>query len=366
MGDELLYKIALTFLPNIGPVSARQLVSYCGGAEQVFRIPVRELLQVPGIGEKTAAGLKDPSDALKAAEEQLLHLEQTGCRALFYLDQDYPYRLRRCKDAPVILYFSGQGDLQATRTVGIVGTRKPTESGRQLTARILEELAPLDIQVISGLAYGIDITAHRQCLQLGLSTVGVLGSGLGHIYPRQHSRTALLMQESGGLISEFPFTAKPDAVNFPMRNRIIAALSDALVVVESALHGGSMITADLANGYDKEVFAVPGKPDDLYSKGCNALIKTQRAQLVENGEEIAEYMGWSPAHQLKSSEHILPELTELERQISAVLARDMETSIDKIYKLLNLPPSDIAASLLNLEFKGVIRMLPGKRYILAN
>ncbi len=366
MGDELLYKIALTFLPNIGPVSARQLVSYCGGAEQVFRSSRSELLKIPGIGEKTAAALKDQAEPLQAAEEQMLLLEKSGGRALFYLDPGYPYRLRPYKDAPVVLYFIGNGDLQALKTVGVVGTRKPTESGRQTTAQILEELAPLGIQVISGLAYGIDITAHRQCLQLGLPTIGVLGSGLGHVYPQQHSRTAWLMQESGGLITEFPFMAKPDAANFPMRNRIIAALSDALVVIESAQQGGSMITADLANGYDKEVFAVPGKPGDLYSKGCNALIKTQRAQLVENGEEIAEYMGWTSAYQQKSHVEVLPELTGLEQQISAILTPDTETSIDKIYKLLNLPPSDIAASLLNLEFKGVVRMLPGKRYILAN
>ena len=253
------------------------------------------------------------------------------------------------------------------RTLGIVGTRNLTQEGKFLTEEIVSKLKEFQVQIISGLAYGIDITAHRQCVKEGISTIGVMGTGLDRIYPAAHSQTARQMYDLGGLLTEFPIQTLPDAVHFPMRNRIIAGLSDAILVVESAFKGGSMITAEMAFGYNKEVFAIPGRVQDTYSKGCNHLIKKQKAQLIESAEEIALYMQWDVLGSVAGiQQQLFIELDEQEQLITALMSSDIDISIDKIYKSLTWPPSRIASILLNLEFKGIVRSLPGKRYILAH
>lgn len=242
---DLLYKVALTKIPLVGAVTAKNLVSYCGGARAVFEARKKELLKIPGIGIQTASNIVNQS-ILSEAEEELSFIEKENITPLFYLDEDYPQRLRRNDDAPVMLYFKGDCNLNYHRTVGIVGTRTPTPNGISLCETLVDELAPFNPLIISGLAYGIDITAHRRSLDNGLNTLAVLGHGLKIVYPAQHRKTALAITEQGGLLTEFASHVAPDRENFPMRNRIVAGLCDVVVVVETATRGGSMITAQFS------------------------------------------------------------------------------------------------------------------------
>lgn len=366
MQDESLYKIALSMVPQVGPVNARVLVGYCGGVEAVFKESKKALLKINGIGETVANHIKDP-DIFDQAQQQQDFLDKNNARALFFLDTDYPERLKKLKDAPILLYYKGNGDLNLPRTLGVIGTRKPSPEGKATTEAIVSGLQKYQVQVVSGLAYGIDITAHRSCVAHDISTIGVMGTGLDKLYPANHYNTAQAMCELGGLLTEFPINCLPDAVHFPMRNRIIAGLSDGILVVESALKGGSIITAEMGIAYHKELFAIPGRIQDTYARGCNALIKSQKAQLIEDVDELATFMNWNESSWNQSTQtSLFVELDEQERAVTEILTSDSEVSIDKIYTKLNWPPSKVASVLLNLEFKGVVRCLPGKRYILAH
>jgi DNA processing protein len=363
---DALYKIALSMVPGIGPVNARTLVSYCGGVEAIFKEKKRALLKIQGIGEALADALLQ-TQVYDAAQKQLDYLLANDARLLFFLDQDYPERLKRIKDSPILLYAKGNGNLNPKRSLAIVGTRKPTSEGRAITEEIVSGLTGCEVQIISGLAYGIDITAHRSCIQHGISTIGVMGTGLDQIYPAAHKGTARSMQELGAVLSEFPINSKADAVHFPMRNRIIAGMCDAILVIESAIKGGSMITAQMAIDYQKDLFAIPGRVQDTYSKGCNYLIKHQKAQLIESAEELATYMQWDGTKETKViQQSLFLELDEAEQKVTAALSADIEISIDKLLQTLEWTPSKVASVLLNLEFKGLVRCLPGKRYILAH
>ncbi len=360
--EDLLHKIAITHIPMVGAVTAKNLVSYCGGARAVFEQKKSHLLKIPGVGPAMAASIVR-HQTFEEAESELTFIEKHGIKAFFYLDKEYPFRLKRIKDAPVILYHQGQADLNHARTVAIVGTRNPTSYGISQCEKLVDALAALDVLVVSGLAYGIDITAHRRSLSRAMATVGVLGSGLDVVYPAAHRKTARDMMSRGGLLTEFGHGTGPDRENFPMRNRVIAGLCDALVVVESDVRGGSMITADLASGYHKDVFALPGKVGDRWSRGCNLLIKNNVAQLLESGEELATIMHWdlkaSPA-QVQTS--LFQDLSEEEQLICHLLEGAEQISIDRIYNELDVSASQIASLLLALEFKGAIRALPGKMY----
>lgn len=366
MNDDTLYKIALSLIPTVGPVNARILVSYCGGVEAVFREKKNTLLKINGIGESIASQVKS-AEVFEKAQQQYDYIQENGAKAIFFLDKAYPERLKHIKDAPILLYFKGNADLNVPRCLGVVGTRKPTQEGKAITDAILSELKPYDVTIISGLAYGIDITAHRRAVLEGMTTIGVMGTGIDTVYPPAHSQTATQMIENGGLLSEFTINCKPDAVHFPMRNRIIAGMSDAVLVVESAIKGGSMITAELALGYHKELFAIPGRVQDQFSRGCNELIKKQKAQLVESGEELAKYMQWdlSSKRNIAVQKQLFVDLSKEEETIIAFMDPGTEISIDKIYNNLTWSPSKVASVLLNLEFKGLVRSLPGKRYTLA-
>ncbi|HJW31543.1 MAG TPA: DNA-processing protein DprA, partial [Saprospiraceae bacterium] len=244
-----------------------------------------------------------------------------------------------------------------------IGTRKPTIYGKTITEEIIETLAPFDITVISGLAYGIDITAHRACLQHDVPTVGILGSGMGHVYPDAHQATAKHMMEKGGLMTEFDFETGPDAVNFPMRNRIVAGLCDVLIVIESGIKGGSMITAALANDYNKDVAAIPGRRTDKYSAGCNLLIKQQQAHLVESGQDIIELMSWNARTQKQSFQtDLFTDMTTAEQKIYRLIVEQGEKDIDTLAFQSKTTPGELASILLTLEFKGAIRSLPGKKF----
>lgn len=367
--EHLLHQIALTLTPQVGAVSAKTLVSYCGSAEAVFRAAKRDLLKIPGIGGAIADNLLHPRETFRLAEKELGFIEKNGIRTLFYTDAHYPARLRQCYDSPALLFFKGSdiGLLNAPRMVAVVGTRQPTEYGKSLCEEFVEELQAYGVVLVSGLAYGIDITMHRHACALGAANIGVLGHGLGSIYPMHHRATAFKMLENGGLLSEYVHDAKPDREHFPMRNRIIAGLCDALLVVETASSGGSMISAELAMQYEREVLAVPGRVRDLRSAGCNILIKSHRARLVENAADLAAALLWEdtnrpiPAQQTQLFLDLNPE----ENRLATLIREQPEVPIDTLALAAALPSGELAALLLGLEFKGVIRTLPGKRYIIS-
>jgi DNA processing protein len=365
--DERVRRIALTQIAGIGDVLAKTLVSYCGSVEAVFRQPRRSLEKIPGIGLKTAAAIAGFRDFEKA-EKEAAFAAKHGIRALFYTDPGYPARLGQCMDAPILLYYKGTADLNRARTVAVVGTRNATDYGRQFTARLVEDLAPRGVIVISGLAYGIDVAAHKAALKHGVETVAVLGHGLDRIYPLVHKSVALGMLKQGGLLTEYPSCTPPDRENFPARNRIIAGLADAVVVVEAARSGGALITAEIANTYNRDVFALPGRVGETWSEGCNWLIKTNKAVLIESAKDLEYIMGWEEKDAKKKApaqRELFVELTEDERVLSDLLKAKGKTDIDTLCQSVSLPMSKISAALLNLEFKGVLKALPGKMYELV-
>ncbi|HMQ06554.1 MAG TPA: DNA-processing protein DprA [Saprospiraceae bacterium] len=363
MRKDLLHIIALTKVKNVGPVTFRSLIRHCGGVVEVFESSEKDILSIPNIG-KTIFREIQSSTIWKKAEKELAFVEKHGITPLFYMDALYPGRLKQFDDCPVLLYFKGNCSLNHFRTVGIVGTRSPTDYGKSITEKLVEGLHAYQPFIISGMAYGIDAHAHRKSLEFGLSTVGVLGHGLHTLYPQTNRSLAEKILNQGGLLTEFSSEDGPDKEHFPMRNRIIAALSDALIVIESGEKGGSMITADLANQYHKDVFAFPGKTDDIKSAGCNKLIKTHKAALIESVEDIAYVMRWDQMDSLRSSQSTLfVELDETEQKIIQILRENREMTIDTLHYTLKLSISQMANILLNMEFKGVVTSLPGNRYI---
>lgn len=364
--EDLLYKIAITRIPSVGSVTARNLISYCGSPRAVFDAGKPELLRIPGIGEHTARNVLR-KEALLEAETEIQFLEKHGIRPLFYMDSDYPVRLRHYPDCPILLYYRGNADLNADRVVAVVGTRRPTANGQAFCESLVEGLLPYKVLIVSGLAFGIDVTAHRHCLKTGVPTVGVLGHGLNRIYPPQHRAVAEQMTAGGGLLTEYPSHVKPDREHFPMRNRIIAGMCDALVVVETARRGGSMISAEIANSYNKDVFAVPGRIHDRQSMGCNHLIKIHKAALIESAEDIAYIMRWEePTGAPPQQPSLFVELTEEEKIIVDLLEQKETAGIDELTYNSQMTSSTMASLLLSLEFKGLIKTLPGKRYTLLN
>ncbi len=367
MPDSLQYQIALTLIPQVGAITAKNLVSYCGSAESVFRASKRELSKIPGIGPSIVQHLST-AQPLHLAERELYFLEQQQVTALFYTDSRFPARLRQCYDSPAIIYFKGSDVqlLDGLRIVAIVGTRQPSDYGKALCEEIIEDLQPYNVVIVSGLAYGIDITAHRKATQMDLPNIGVLGHGLASIYPGQHRSTALRMLENGGLLTEYTHDTKPDREHFPMRNRIIAGLCDALIVIETATSGGSMISADLAIQHHREVFALPGRVRDPKSAGCNLLLKNNRAKLIECAADLATAMQWSdPDQPFAVQTQLLLDLGPAETAVLKIIRQTPEIPIDQLTIATQLPPGELAALLLGLEFSGAIRTLPGKRYMVV-
>ncbi len=364
--QELLYKIAITKIPLVGAVTAKNLISYCGGIEAVFEARKKDLLKIPGIGEQTAQHILK-QDVLKDAEKELLFIEKHDILPLYFLDKNFPQRLKHYNDCPVLLFYKGTTDLNQERFVAIVGTRKPSLRGQKICEELVEGLLPYNPVIISGLAYGIDVTSHKKSLALGLETIAVLGHGLGRVYPAQHRKIAEQMVEKGGLITEYTSEVSPERENFPMRNRIVAGLCDALIVVETAVRGGSIITAQLANSYNKDVFAVPGRIKDKHSQGCNKLIKTNKAALLENAADIAYILRWELKKGLEPAVHpkLFLDLTEQEKFVLDLLQKEEEAGIDKLTYESKISNSEMASLLLNLEFNGLVKTLPGKRYVLV-
>ncbi len=366
MMDDILYKIALTKIPLVGAITAKSLVSYCGSAQAVFEAGKKELIKIPGIGPAAAKHILS-KNALQEAELELFFVEKHAIQPLFFLDDNYPNRLKRHYDCPIILYYKGSASLNHPRIVGVVGTRKPTVRGKLNCERLIEDLKDYDPLVISGLAFGIDIAAHRKSVEKEIETVGVLGHGLQRIYPHEHRSIAYQMVERGGLLTEFGSDQGPEREHFPMRNRIIAGLCDALVVVETNRKGGSMITAEIATNYNKDVFAFPGRVNDSRSRGCNHLIKTHKAAMIERAHDIAYVMRWEEQDRKKQIQsRLFHELSKSELAIVRVIQEREEVSIDRLAGSLSLSSSEMASLLLTLECKGVVKTLPGKRYILVS
>ena len=360
----LNYKIALSLIPRIGDINAKKLVSHIGSVEGVFTEPYRSLIRIPGIGSNLAKYICDRS-YLKIAEKEAGYVEKNKIRTFFYLDNDYPYRLRQCEDSPVLFYFKGNCDLNAPRILSIVGTRNATGRGKEICEKIISGLA-LDnpgLVIVSGLAYGIDITAHKSALTNNLPTIGVLGHGFKTTYPSVHRPIANAMLNNGGLLTDFRSDELPEKNNFIKRNRIIAGISDATLIVESAITGGALITADLANSYNRDVFAIPGRIDDLWSAGCNNLIKRNKAALVENHGDIEYFLNWLPEKtRLPVQRLLFADMSDDEKKIFEMLIKEGEMNVDQICRDTGMPVNKLSTLLLQMEFSGIIKCFPGNIY----
>lgn len=348
---------------GIGDARIKKLVAYCGGPKQVFRQPKSFLLKIPSIGA-AIANVVSSSVVLKQAEDELQFALKNSVRAISFLDSDYPQRLKHCDDSPVVLYAKGNGSINPSRALSIVGTRNATRQGREIAESIVEQLAKAQVTIVSGLAYGIDIAAHKASLKFNIPTIGCLAHGLDRVYPKLHTNTAIEMLENGALITDFPIGTNPDRENFPKRNRIVAGMSDATIVVEAGIKGGALITAELANGYDRDVFAVPGRVSDEYSAGCHYLIMNHKAALVTSGNDILKALGWQQDESKKKPQaqtKLLIDLSEEQEKVVAVL-REKDHTIDRLAVLSGFPMSKVASILLELEFEGIVSTLPGKVY----
>jgi len=363
---SLLHQIALTFIPGVGSVNSRLLLNRFGTAEEVFRAKKSQLMSITGIGEKTARSILD-KELFGRAEIEAAFVEKYKIQTLFYTEADYPKRLRNCYDAPVLLYFKGNADLNNSRVVSIVGTRKATPYGKELTDSLVEELKKHNVLVVSGLAYGIDAMAHRACLKQDISTIGVVGHGLDRIYPAQHRTLAEKMIANGGILTEFPSQTTPERENFPKRNRIVAGMADATIIVEASLTGGALITAELANSYNRDVFSFPGRVKEEFSAGCNFLIKTNRAHLITGVKDLEYLLGWAnvKARETQKQLSLTLNLSAEEQKIADVLAEKGQAGIDEIAIATNLQQSKLAITILGLEMQGILISMPGKLYRLA-
>jgi DNA processing protein len=360
--ERLIYQIALTLVPGIGDVQGKKLVAYCGGAEAVFREKKKNLLKIPGVGHSLAGAIHSGA-VFRRAEEEISFIRQYKIDAFFYLDPGYPDKLKHCEDGPMMLYFKGVRPTGRQRVLSVVGTRSPTDYGKSVCEQIVQGLTDLGVVIVSGLAYGIDTLAHRSALAAGLPTIGVLAHGLDQVYPFANRYLAEKMIGNGGLATEFMSGTKLNRDYFPRRNRIIAGMADATLVIESAGKGGALITADIANSYSRDVFAVPGRVTDAKSVGCNRLINGNKAALVTSSEDICQMMGWDqqPA-KIQAQQKLFLELGGPEKEIFDLLGRTGTAGIDEIYLNTGISASKVAAILLKLEFDGLISSLPGKVY----
>lgn len=367
---DILYNIALSFISGVRDIGVKRLISTFGTAEAVFKAKKKDFVRAPGIGETTAVKLVNSfTSALTRAEEELLYVYSNELGVVSWFDDDYPSRLKECDDAPIVLYYKGKPDFNAKKIVSIVGTRKATKYGLNFCEDIIEKLAEKysDIVIVSGLAYGIDVAAHKAALSHNLYTWGVLGHSLESIYPSIHKPIAEeMIKNNGALISDFPHGSPTEPSNFLKRNRIVAGLCDALIIIESGKKGGAMVTANIANHYNKDVFAVPGNLNSVYSAGCNMLIKTNRAHLLESIDDIDYILNWRSDVEIqgKKSMKSYQDLSEQELKIVAILDKYDFLDIDNIVRQAGLDANSLSLILLELEFKGVVRALPGKLFAL--
>lgn len=365
MEDSLIYKLALAQAAGIGDISAKKMLAYCGSVESIFNEKRRLLLKIPGIGKATLKNLMDKKN-LELAEKEIAFMERYRITPLFYTDQEYPSRLKNCEDGPVLLFLKGNVNLEKSKIISMVGTRSATDYGKELCRKLISDIRDRnhDAIIVSGLAYGIDIHAHKAALEHELETVAVLAHGLNSIYPAAHRNMASKIAGQGALVTDFLSFQKAERPNFIKRNRIIAGISDATIVVESGEKGGALITADIANSYNRDVFAFPGKINDKYSAGCNKLIKIHRAALLESIHDLEYIMNWKTSEEKQEAvqQKLFDELTVEEKGIMVLLEKEKSLSLDQLCDATGLAIGKISPVLLNLELMGLIKSLPGKFY----
>lgn len=367
--QEKLYQLALNMIKGVGCMLFKQLICQFGSAQEIFRSSQRKLTKIPGVGVQIANEILK-KDTLKAAEAILLKHEKENVAVISYKDDTYPQRLQQLNDAPPLLYVKGKANLNTPKVISVVGTRKATQYGKKVVEELIEELATYNVLIVSGLAYGIDIHAHRAALKNNLPTLAVVAGGVDVLYPSTHTRTALAMVNQGGLVSEYKLQTQPEAHQFSARNRIIAGLSDATIVIEAGQKSGALITANFANDYNREVFAVPGSLHQTYSAGCNYLIKTHQANILTSAADIAYMMNWHAEDTMSSAKKTLvdqfPELNPEEKvAIQTLETLQKEVAIEELSCKTQIPLNHLAAMLMRLELKGVVKFLPGNKFKVA-
>jgi len=361
--NDLLYTLALQHVHNIGDITAKRLISNCGSAENVFKEKKQNLLKIDGIGSLSLNELIKPHH-LKEAEKELEFIKANDIKVSYFQEKDYPEKLKHCIDGPILLFQVGEINLKRQHVISIVGARKITTNGIAFCESLIENLTPYDPIIVSGFAYGTDITAHKTAMKHNLQTVACLAHGLNQIYPKVHKKYMVDMEKNGGFLSDFWSTDKFDKQNFLKRNRIIAGLSEATIVIESAEKGGSLVTADIAGSYNRDVFAVPGRTTDSQSIGCNNLIKHQRAHMLSTPLDVPYILNWQLEEASKPviQKQLFVELDATEKAIYSYLRENEKQQLDIIAINCNLPIFKVSGTLLNMELKGVIRPLPGKLF----
>ena len=361
--NEYVAALRLQRVPFIGDITAKRLISHCGSPSAVFDDKWDRLQKIEGVGDFIINGLRNKK-YLDSALREYEFIQKSGIRCLLYTDDDYPELLRHCPDGPILLFSQGNINLRNRKIIAVVGTRNMTGNGREFCQQLVDELAPLDPVIVSGLALGVDICVQREAMERGLQTIGCLAHGLNQLYPRTHARYASGIKENGGFLTEFWSTSKPERENFLKRNRIIAGMSQATVVIESAEKGGSLVTADFAVGYNRDVFAVPGRPVDHFSRGCNNLIKQQKAHLITSAADLIYLLNWDLeiTDQKAVQKKLFVELEEPENTIYQYLLKGGKQQLDTIALSCQMTVFKVSSTLLGMEIKGVIRSLPGKLF----
>lgn len=360
---KLIYPIALTKIKGIGPRTARNIIEQGHKLADLFAYSKKDLIQILGIRESIAEAIYNKS-YMPACEKELAFIEKHQIQALWLEDENYPNRLRQCEDAPLVVYYKGNQPLNSTKVVSIVGTRHATYYGQKICEDLLNAMnGSKDTLIVSGLAYGIDALAHRNALKNNLPTVAVLGHGLDRIYPASHRELAAKMLDQGGLLTEFTSGTLPERNNFPMRNRIIAGMADVTIVVEAAIKGGALITAEMANSYNRDVCAFPGSIYEKSSEGTNYLIKTNRAHMIRGLQDLEYLMNWKLSTKTVEKQLNLPlTLTKDQELLFTIIQQKGQLEIDHMIEFTKWPQSKLALILLELEMQSLIHALPGKRY----
>ena len=360
--QELFYLLALQRVDGVGDIMAKKLITHCGSAEAVFNTKTTTLSAIDGVGSMLLKNLKDKL-VFEKANQELQFIKTNDIKALYFQDEDYPERLKQCIDGPLLLFSYGNIDLKNRKIISIVGTRQITSYGTEFCKKLIEDLAPLDPIIVSGFAYGVDIVAHQLAVEHNLQTIGVVAHGLNQIYPKNHKKYVAKVEENGGFMTEFWSSSNPDKENFVRRNRIVAGMSEATIVIESADRGGSLITANMANDYNRDVFAVPGRVTDKYSQGCNNLIKTQKANVLTSAADLVYILNWDIQKEVKPvQKQLFVTLDEDEQKVYDYLLKTGKELMDIIALRCDFPIYRISGLLLNMELKGVVRPLPGKLF----
>lgn len=360
--SDLYYLLALQKIEGIGDIMAKKLISHCGSAEAVFKTKSSQLAAIDGIGSILLKNLKDQS-VFNKANKELDFIQANNINVTYFQNENYPDKLKHCVDAPVLLFTAGNINLKNRKIISIVGTRQITSYGTEFCKKLIEDLIPIDPVIVSGFAYGVDIVAHQLAMENNLQTIGVLAHGLNQIYPKNHKKYMAKMEQNGGFMTEFWSSSNPDKENFVKRNRIVAGIAEATIVIESAERGGSLITANIANDYNRDVFAVPGRTTDKYSAGCNNLIKTQKANVLTSAADLIYMLNWDIKEEPKAvQKQLFVSLDNDEQKIYDYLIKTGKELIDIIALECEFPIYRVSSILLNMELKGVIRPLPGKLF----